>query len=154
VSGEGQDDAGEGVARQVDAVGEAADQEQHGHDGERDDDRDERAAGDQHPGGHGRRAAPLEDPRLALRGDRDDEVDERARDHPERGEAGHVVRRGLHVLRADPVVPEDAHEDDEEDDRQGDREEARLPVAQEGEQVEARLVGDEPDHARSSVSSR
>src|ERR671926_932803 len=68
-------------------------------------------------------------------------------------EPRHVVGRGLDVLRPDPVVAEDADEDDEEEDRQDEREEARLPVAQEAEQVEARLVQDEAGrgHARSSV---
>src|SRR5207248_11277960 len=116
----------------------------------------------QDPRGNRSCPTPLEDPALSLRSDRDHEVDERRGNHAERRQTGDEVRRGLYVLRAYSVIPEYADEDDQEQQRQDQREEASLPVAEDPEQVVARLVEDQHEwsasrsgrHGSLRVSSR
>jgi hypothetical protein len=143
----------------VHAERDAGERRQHDSEHERDGDRGERAASDQHPGRHGRRPPALENARLALAGDRDDQRGERRGDDAERDHAGDVERRAVEVdaVLAHRVVPEHAHEQDEEDHGQRHRGHARLPVAHEAAQVVAELVLDEMGgrhRCSSAVSSR
>jgi hypothetical protein len=87
------------------AVDDGADRDHNPGDGERDDERCDRAAGDDHRRWGRGRAAPLEDPELALGRDRDHEARERGRQHRERGDPGHVLQaaeRGESAI--DPAV--------------------------------------------------